>query len=194
MLPSGKFMDDKSSLILQDIREKERLVHGSNIVSIESELKGSRGNTLPPIKDPRKSDVKEIESLGKLPQSVDLISQGKKINDNLMYKEKKHLYRNLSFDSSRKDNPRYYGHHSRTSNREIHEDQKTRIENESRIKYDFDAYLQHALKEREENRLFKKDSNDDDLMGYGVEERRRARPKTAHYGKRRTSCFDTGDL
>ena len=59
-------------------------------------------------------------------------------------------------------------------------------------RYDFDAYLKHALRKREEDRLFMKKVSKA-TMECVPDGKKKERPKTAHYGRRRTQ-FDAGNL
>lgn len=205
MLPTGKFFDDESSFILQDIKEKEKLAN-EKIVSLESKI-SLRGSTLPPLKATRtSSDAERMKKNGMSPLKFDLASRAIKNNDDSVHcrkpsEGKKVLSHHLSFESPRihYDEARYelmrqnytQGDSNKETDGRISKSKKD-YEEGNRRKYDFDAYLKDAVRKRDEDRLFKKGQANETTVN-DSEGRRRERPKTAHYGRRRTHSSHAGD-
>ena len=224
MLPSGKFSDDQSTLILRDIKEKERLVRKKEPVSsIDDQLTASKKNVLPPLRLKQTSEVRGFSGYGSgvsMHHSSNYVTIHSKSSDNPVYhncrdhsktcdasnqttgvKGRKPM-REKSYDGPYVGSEHKHLYHRSTENvssKSGGEEKDSRFASDyahskeliasSRKYRDFDAYLKQALRRREEDRLFaKKDANE-----CVSNERRKERPKTAHYGRQRTQ-FDTGSL
>ena len=227
MLPSGKFIDDQSTSILQDIREKEKLVNEKGTVSFDDQLKAPRRNILPPLTLRQTSEVKRgnrenLEANLNRQRHPNLVLQRRESPD-----ESVRLSRNtdaMSYDRTydmKSIETRKLSHKASFERPYTLSDEKylfnRSIENvtsrdrepqsnsscsskfsdseefgKSNPRNDFDAYLKHALRKREEDRLFMKKVSKTTIECV-PDGRKKERPKTAHYGRRRTQ-FDTGNL
>ena len=224
MLPSGKFSDDQSTLILRDIKEKEKLVREKEAVSsIDDQLNASKKNVLPPLRLNQASEVRGFSGHGSgvpMHHSSNFVTLHSKSSDSpLCYscrdhsvncyasnevigKQSRKPMREKSYDGPCIGSEHKYPYHRSTENvgsKSGGEEKGNRCTSDfanskeliasSRKYRDFDAYLKQALSRREEDRLFaKKDKTECTPNG-----RKKERPMTAHYGRRRTQ-FDTGSL
>ena len=227
MLPLGKFIDDESTSILQDIKEKEKLVQEKGIASIDDQCTISRRNILPPLTLRQNSEIESGKSHRwgaheSRPSNFVLLhrqnsdtfvpciqsTSSMNIYDNNEIRsfDKRKFSRNASFERPQGiTKEKYWLNRSietiaskdvgfQNSSRCISKfgnSEELYDGEDSRRCNDFDAYLKHALRKREEDRLFSKSTSNNakDHVPAG----RKERPKTAHYGRRRTH-FEAGNL